>query len=58
MIRDKGKGISCRKNKNNETKSIPWKGNKNNKAKAFPRGERTRVNEVAKMVVGTTSKFC
>ena len=43
MILDKGK-------------STPWRRNKNNKTKAFPKGERTRVNEVAKIVLGTTSK--
>ena len=43
MIRDK-------------SKAFPGGENENDEAKAFLRGERTRVNEVAKMVLGTTSR--
>ena len=42
MIRDKSKAFLGGENENNE-------------AKAFPGGERAKVNEVAKTVLGTTS---
>ena len=43
LIRDKGKNTL-------------WRGNENNKTKAFSRGERTRKNEVVKIVLGASSK--
>ena len=44
MIRDKSKAFLEGENENVE-------------AKAFPRGERTNANEVAKTVLGTTSRI-
>ena len=43
MIRDKNK-------------AFPGGENENDEAKAFPRGERAKANEVAKTVLGTTSR--
>ena len=43
MIRDK-------------SKAFPGGENENDEAKTFPRGERTKANEVAKTVLGTTSR--
>ena len=43
MIRDK-------------SKAFPRGENENDEAKAFPGGERAKVNEVAKTVLGITSR--
>ena len=43
MIRDKSKAFPGGENKNDETKAVPG-------------GERVKVNEVAKTVLGTTSR--
>ena len=43
LIRDKSKVFLGGENENDETK-------------AFPEGERTKANEVAKTVLGTTSR--
>ena len=39
-----------------KSKAFPRGENENDEKKAFPGGERMKVNEVAKMVLGTTSR--
>ena len=40
----------------NKNKAFPRGENENDEAKIFPGGERTKANEVAKTVLGTTSR--
>ena len=39
-----------------KSKAFPGGEDENIEAKAFPGGERTKANEVAKTVLGTTSR--
>ena len=56
MIQDKRKAFPGGENENDEAKAFPGGKNENDKAKAFPGGEITKANEVAKTVLGTTSR--